>query len=107
MLLAKRPSAGELRELAAQVQGIGVAKALVYPRDAAGSIGSPTSLVGEAHSLGLAVHAWTFRSEDAFLPASLRGQPEREIAMFLEAGVDGIFADSPDTAIAARNALRR
>jgi glycerophosphoryl diester phosphodiesterase len=107
MLLAKRPSAGDLRELAAQVQGIGVAKALVYPRDAAGSIGSPTTLVGDAHSLGLAVHAWTFRSEDAFLPANLRGQPEQEIAMFLEAGVDGIFADSPDTAIAARNALRR
>jgi glycerophosphoryl diester phosphodiesterase len=107
MLLARPPSAGELRELATQVQGIGVAKALVYPRDADGSIGSPTSLVGEAHSLGLAVHAWTFRSEDAFLPASLRGQPEREIAMFLEAGVDGIFADSPDTAIAARRALRR
>ena len=107
MLLAKHPSAGELRELATQAQGIGVAKALVYPRDAAGAIGSPTSLVGDAHSLGLAVHAWTFRSEDAFLPANLRGQPEREIAMFLEAGVDGIFADSPDTAIAARNALRR
>lgn len=106
-LLAQRPSAGELRELAAQVQAIGVAKSLLYPRGADGTIGKPTSLVGDAHALGLAVHAWTFRSEDAFLPANLRGQPLRELELFFEAGVDGVFADSPDSAVAARAALRR
>lgn len=107
MLLARPPSAGELRELAAQVQGIGVAKALVYPRLVDGTIGEATSLVGDAHALGLAVHAWTFRSEDAFLPANLHGRPQREIEMFFEAGVDGVFADSPDAAIAVRRELRR
>ncbi len=107
MLLTKAPSAGELRELATQVRGIGVAKALVFPRNSDGAIGAPTSLVGDAHALGLAVHAWTFRNEDAFLPANLRGRPQREIEMFLEAGVDGVFTDFPDAAIAARSALRR
>lgn len=107
MLLARPPSAGELRELAAEVQGIGVAKALVHPRGADGEIGSPTSLIGDAHALGLVVHAWTFRNEDAFLPANLRGRPQRELEMFFEAGVDGVFADYPDTAIATRSALRR
>lgn len=34
----------------------------------------PTVLVREAHAPGLAVHAWTFRSEDAFLPVNLRGR---------------------------------
>jgi glycerophosphoryl diester phosphodiesterase len=106
MLLANPPAAGELRSLAAQVQAIGVAKALIHPRGADGAIGAATSLVGDAHALGLAVHAWTFRNEDAFLPANLRGRPQREIEKFLEAGVDGVFADSPDTAIAARSALR-
>lgn len=107
MLLGRAPSPRELRELAGQVQGIGVAKSLVFPRDAGASAGAPTSLVGDAHALGLAVHAWTFRSEDAFLPADLLGRPRRELEMFYEAGVDGVFADSPDTAIAVREALRR
>ena len=107
MLLGRAPSASELRELATLVQGIGVAKALVFPRGADGTIGAPTSLVGEAHTLGLAAHAWTLRNEDAFLPANLRGQPQREIEMFFAVGVDGVFADFPDTAIEARNMLRR
>lgn len=107
MLLDRSPSAGELRELATQVQAVGVAKSLVFPRDATGAVGAPSSLIGDAHALGLAVHAWTFRNEDVFLPANLRGRPQREIEMFFEAGVDGIFADSPDTATTVRNALRR
>jgi glycerophosphoryl diester phosphodiesterase len=107
MLLARAPAAGELRELAAEVRGIGVAKALVFPRGADGAIGSPTSLIGDAHALGLAVHAWTFRNEDAFLPSNLRGRPQRELELFFEAGVDGVFADYPDTAIATRSVLRR
>lgn len=107
MLLSRPPAAGELRALAAQVQGIGVAKALIHPRGADGAIDEATSLVGDAHMLGLAVHAWTFRNEDAFLPANLQGHPQRELEIYFAAGVDGVFADSPDTAIAARSALRR
>jgi glycerophosphoryl diester phosphodiesterase len=107
MLLARAPTAAELRELAQRVQGIGVAKALVYPRDAAGAISAPTALVAEAHALGLAVHAWTFRNEDAFLPSNLRGQPERELERFFAAGVDGVFCDFPDTAVAVRQQQAR
>jgi glycerophosphoryl diester phosphodiesterase len=107
MLLARPPAAAELRELSMQVQGIGVAKALVYPRNAEGAIDAPTSLVEDAHAAGLAVHAWTFRSEDVFLPANLRGQPQRELEMFFAAGVDGVFTDFPDTAVAQRRALAR
>jgi glycerophosphoryl diester phosphodiesterase len=107
MLLARTPAAGELRRLATEVQGIGVAKALVYPRNAEGAIDAPTSLVEDAHALGLAVHAWTFRNEDVFLPANLRGQPQRELEMFFAAGVDGVFTDFPDTALAQRRATAR
>jgi len=104
MLLARPVAANDLRELAAEVSGIGVAKPLIYPRDAAGNIGAPTTLVAEAHALGLRVHAWTFRSEDVFLPANLRGQLPRELAMFFAAGVDGVFSDYPEIAVAARTA---
>jgi len=106
MLLGRPVTAVELRELAAEVQGIGVAKSLVYPRDATGSIGMPTALVEEAHALGLTVHAWTFRAEDGFLPSNLRGQLPRELELFFAAGVDGVFSDSPDVAVAARSAVR-
>jgi len=107
MLLARAPTAPELRALATQVQGIGVAKGLVYPRDADGAMVAATSLVGDAHALGLAVHAWTFRNEDTFLPANLRDQPQRELEMFFAAGVDGVFTDFPDSAVAQRNASLR
>ncbi len=107
MLLGKPPTPAQLRDLAALVQGIGVAKSLVFPRDAAGAIGEPTSLIGDAHALGLAVHAWTFRVEDVFLPANLRGQPQRELELFFAAGVDGVFTDFPDAAVAVRRSLLR
>jgi glycerophosphoryl diester phosphodiesterase len=107
MLLARAPTEAELRALATQVQGIGVAKALVYPRDGAGAIGAATPLVDDAHALGLAVHAWTFRNEDTFLPANLRERPQRELEMFFAAGVDGVFTDFPDSAVAQRRASSR
>lgn len=105
MLLGKPPSAAQLREMGALVQGIGVAKSLIFPRDAAGAIGEATALIRQAHDLGLAVHAWTFRAEDVFLPANLRGQPQRELELFFAAGVDGVFTDFPDTAIAVRRSI--
>ena len=105
MLLGKAPSAGQLRELSTQVQAIGVAKSLIFPRDAAGTIGEPTALIRDTHALGLAVHAWTFRAEDAFLPVNLRGQPERELELYFAAGIDGAFVDFPDAAVALRHRL--
>ena len=105
MLLARPPSEAQLRALAGTVQALGVAKALVYPRDARGAVGEPTTLVQQAHALGLAVHAWTLRSEDAFLPENLRGQPQRELELFFATGIDGVFTDFPDAAVAARAAL--
>lgn len=50
---------------------------------------------------------YTFRNENPFLPANLRssaspsafGNVFAEEAAFLKAGVDGFFADQPDTAL--------
>ncbi|MCX6462928.1 MAG: glycerophosphodiester phosphodiesterase family protein, partial [Pseudonocardiales bacterium] len=86
---------------------------LVVARDADGNLAAPTGLVDAAHAAGLLVHPYTFRNENQFLPADLRrgasptdyGDAFAEYAAFFAAGVDGVFADNPDTAVAAR-ALR-
>ena len=101
---------GGLRTIATYADGIGPAKARIIPRDAGGRSLPPTSLVADAHAAGLVVHPWTFRAENLFLPRELRhgdtpaghGDVTSEIAMFLAAGVDGVFADTPATAVAAR-----
>ncbi|MGH8596223.1 MAG: glycerophosphodiester phosphodiesterase family protein, partial [Gammaproteobacteria bacterium] len=67
----------------------------------------------DAHRAGLLVHAWTFRAENHFLPAALRrgsnpaahGDLTHELQAFLDAGLDGVFCDHPDLAVAARDAF--
>jgi glycerophosphoryl diester phosphodiesterase len=102
-----------LASIGNHADAVGVHKDLVIPRTALGTLAQPTTLVDDAHAAGLTVHAFTFRDENAFLPADLRrgrGDAERgdglaECAAFLRAGVDGLFADHPDTAVAARDAV--
>ncbi|MGH8824343.1 MAG: glycerophosphodiester phosphodiesterase family protein [Jiangellaceae bacterium] len=95
-----------LREVSTYAQVLGPRKGLVDPRAAAGG---PGGLVDRAHDAGLAVHVWTFRNENAFLPPEHRrgteaaafGDPLGEYAAVLGLGVDGVFTDHPDTARSA------
>ncbi len=64
-----------------------------------------TSLVADAHAAGLTVHPYTFRNEARRLASDYKGDPKAEYTKFFQLGVDGVFADFPDTAVAARNAL--
>jgi len=106
-------TAAGLREIATYADGVGPDKNRVIPRTAAGALGVPTALVADAHALGLLVHPYTFRNENAFLPPALRrgtdpaayGDAFEEYAAFFAAGVDGLFSDNPDTAVAAREAF--
>ncbi|MEV0676776.1 glycerophosphodiester phosphodiesterase [Actinosynnema sp. NPDC050436] len=99
-----------LREIRKYAAGVGAAKDRVVPRDAKGFLLQPTTLVRDAHVRGLVVHAWTFRNENAFLPADFRsstdpaayGRAFEEYARFYATGLDGVFADNPDTAVEAR-----
>ncbi|WP_159681631.1 glycerophosphodiester phosphodiesterase family protein [Luteimonas sp. 9C] len=63
-----------------------------------------TTLVADAHAAGLQVMPYTFRPENRYLPLGLRhGGPDArneagaiaEMRAFLDAGVDGLFADDP------------
>ncbi len=75
------------------------------PTDAAGRLAAPGRLTPDAHAAGLGVVVWTFRPENLFLPADLRGPggPSArheagsllEMRRFLELGVDGFFTDDP------------
>jgi glycerophosphoryl diester phosphodiesterase len=62
----------------------------------------PTDLVQRAHAQGLLVHPYTFRSEQRRLAADYAGSPAAEYLMFYELGVDGLFSDFADDAVAAR-----
>ena len=95
-----------LAAIATYADGVGAAKNLVLPRDAAGRTGAPSSLVPDAHEAGLLVHVWTLRLENQFMATNFRigtdpdaaGDLAAETRAFLDAGVDGIFSDNPDLA---------
>ena len=90
--------------------GIGPEKGMIIPRDAAGNLTTPTSLVSDAHAARLKVHPYTFRAENAFLPTDLRngsdptahGDIDAELRAFLATGIDGLFIDQPDIAVRLR-----
>ena len=63
---------------------------------------TPTTLVADAHKAGLFVHPFTFRNENRRLPIDYAGDPKNEYLAYYRLGVDGVFTDFTDTAIAAR-----
>ena len=91
----------DVAEIAGYADAIGPHKDQVIPRDGDGRLGEPTALVADAHVAGLLVHPWTFRPEAEFLPAGL--DADAELDAFLALGVDGVFADDPGAAVAARS----
>ena len=100
-----------LAGIARYADGIGPEKGQVIPRNADGTLGSPTPLVRDAHRAGLVVHPYTFRAENSFLPTELRrgtnpndfGRAIDEQVTFLRAGIDGLFTDQPDVGVVARD----
>jgi glycerophosphoryl diester phosphodiesterase len=108
-------TAAGLKDVAKYADGVGPAKTYIVPRDAAGNSLAPTSFVPDAHAAGLVVHPYTFRNENQFLPAELRvgnpadpnfpnlyGKAFDEDQQFFKLGIDGLFTDNSDTAVAAR-----
>jgi glycerophosphoryl diester phosphodiesterase len=102
-----------LRELSREVEGISVDKSLILARSLTGAVHGTTTLVADAHAAGLEIYCWTLRPENRFLAKNLRlgsdpseyGDWESEFALILGSGIDGVFADQPDLAIAARQAI--
>ncbi|GEP38983.1 glycerophosphoryl diester phosphodiesterase [Nocardioides psychrotolerans] len=105
-------TAAGLRRISSYAEWVGPTKDLVLPRDAAGATGAPSDLVDDAHAAGLRVVVFTLRDENQFMATNFRrgvdpnakGDILAEVTAFLDAGVDGIFADFPDSAVEAREA---
>jgi glycerophosphoryl diester phosphodiesterase len=72
--------------------------------DADATSTTPTTLVADAHRAGLFVHPFTFRNESRRLARDYQGDPKNEYIAFYRLGVDGVFTDFTDTALAARAA---
>ncbi|MEU6531462.1 glycerophosphodiester phosphodiesterase [Streptomyces sp. NPDC046928] len=102
-----------LREIASYAQGIGPTLDLVIPKDAAGRLTTPTTLVRDAHEAGLLLHPYTMRNENPFLPAEFRkgtdpdayGDVFGAYRVYFATGIDGVFTDNPDTGLLARQDL--
>ncbi|WP_121117507.1 glycerophosphodiester phosphodiesterase family protein [Croceibacterium ferulae] len=94
-----------LAEVARHADVLGAELSLLLQPD-----GTPAPLVAAAHEAGLAVHGWTLRRENQFLPTALRrgddpaaaGNLAALWAMLAAAGVDAVFTDNPAEALAAR-----
>lgn len=101
--------AGLAELVAAGVTAIGPELTMVLGPGPDGEVGADTGLVRRAHDAGLAVHAYTFRAENAYLYADFRrgedpvahGDLQGQVHTFLALGVDGFFTDHPDLGAAA------
>ena len=99
----------ELRTISSYAAQVGVHSTLVFPLDRDGATAAPTTLVDDAHEVGLEVSVFTLRAENRFLPANLRigedpdarGDLAAQVAALADAGVDGLMTDFPDLVLAA------
>jgi glycerophosphoryl diester phosphodiesterase len=116
----------ELANIAKYAAGIGPDKRLIVPAttvdrnqdgrpddlngdaqisDADRVLGTPTTLVQDAHAVGLQVHPYTFRNESFFLASDYQGDPKKEFEQFINLGVDAFFTDFPGTGDLVRDRL--
>ncbi|KAB7768752.1 glycerophosphodiester phosphodiesterase [Xanthomonas maliensis] len=101
-------TAAGLKRIAEYADAIGPDTRSIIPLDAQQRLGPPTTLVRDAHAVGLQVQPYTFRPENSFLAADNRngGAPtERnevgalaELRTYLATGIDAFFADDPGLA---------
>jgi glycerophosphoryl diester phosphodiesterase len=100
-----------MREVKTYADGIGPWKRYIVssvdahlpgPGEASRKLLPPTNLIERAHKIGLLVHTWTFRNEQRRLVSDYAGNPVNEYLQFFRLGIDGVFSDFADTAVAAR-----
>src|SRR3989440_5468181 len=100
-----------LREVKTYADGIGpwkryivstVAANLPGPGEASLKLPTSCNLIARAHEVGLFVHTWTFRNEQRRLVSDYTGNPVNEYLQFYRLGIDGLFSDFADTAVAPR-----
>ena len=95
----------ELAKIAEYADGLGPYKRLILPVGEDKRLKSATSLIKDAHAVGLKVHTWTFRKEEQYLAPDYNKNAQAEYEQFFKLGIDGVFSDFPDIAVDVRNRM--
>lgn len=98
-------TAAGLKEIATYADVVAPYNRDVIPLGADGRLGTPTTIVADAHAAGLKVVPWTFVPENRYIAADFRSaagddarNPEGSIAemrRYIALGIDGFFTDDP------------
>jgi glycerophosphoryl diester phosphodiesterase len=96
-----RTTAG-LAEIAKVVDGIGPSLVDLVTRKPDGTLAA-TTLVRDAHAQGLVVHPYTFRADA--VPPGVPSFDDLLRLAFIDMGVEGVFTDHPDRAVAFLRSL--
>lgn len=94
-------TAAGLKELSELVDGIGPAIGRIVTWPAAGAAPKVSELVTLAHAAKLAVHPYTIRKDE--LPKNCPSVAALHVALFSDAGIDGVFTDFTDVTVAWLN----
>lgn len=102
-----------LYDLARQVDGVSVDKSRIFDLDPHGDVLGASDIVDDAHAAGLEIFTWTLRPENRFLAKSFRrgrlkahfGNWQSEFHLIMATGIDAVFTDHPDLAVAVRDDL--
>ena len=105
-------SSSGMKAIATYADGVGPEWIMVVPI-VDGGLGPASPFVHDAHAAGLAVHPWTVRAENYFLPPKLRvgtdpaahGDVDAVYRALFAAGVDGLFSDFPGLEAKVRDRL--
>ena len=88
-----------LSKIAKYADGVGPHLSMLVESGSRLGAVTPTSLVEDAHQLGLAVHPYTFRADPEKLPKYVSNFDELLSLFLFDLGVDGVFTDFPDRAL--------
>ncbi len=94
-----------VKQIAQYADGLGPEKGMIIDRESPRGAPRISGLVGFAHAAGLQVHPYTFRLDAGHVPPFAESFEDMLKQYYIDAGVDGVFTDFPDRAVAYLNSL--
>ncbi|MCP3675323.1 MAG: glycerophosphodiester phosphodiesterase [Gammaproteobacteria bacterium] len=91
--------AGAMAKIAEYADAIGPWKSMLVTEDSEPGNLKISSMVKDAHAVGMQVHPYTFRADEERIPKYANSFDQLLDIFFYTVGVDGIFTDFPDKAV--------